>query len=206
MNDPPWLDWAKRIQAIGQTGLYYSKDPYDKERYEQIREIAVEMMAYQTGEDPLRVKELLCGEVGYATPKVDVRGVVFQDDSVLLVQEAMDGKWTLPGGWADVKLSPGENAAKEVREESGYEVRPERLLAIYDRDKHPHPPCPFHIYKLFIECRIIGGEARASLETLDVGFFPVAKLPQLSVSRVTEDEIARLYLLAASPGQPAEFD
>lgn len=206
MSDPPWLDWAKRIQAIGQTGLYYAKDPYDRERYEQIREIAAEMVAYGAEADVQHVRDIFCAETGYATPKVDVRGVVFQEDSVLLVLEALDGKWTLPGGWADVKLSPSENAVKEVFEESGYEVRAERLLAVYDRDKHPHPPGPFHIYKMFVECRIVGGEPRPSNETLDVRFFPVDDLPELSVSRVTEEEIGRLHTLVSNGEMRADLD
>lgn len=205
-GEPKWLRWAKQIQAIAQTGLAYVRDPYDRERYEQLRELSVEMMSDACGEAPEDVRRLFAGETGYATPKVDVRGVVFRDGRILLVRERMDGLWTLPGGWADIGESPAECVVKEVREESGFETRAVELLGVLDRSRHPHPPAPYHIYKLFFLCEIVGGEAKPSLETTEVGFFEHTGLPELSVSRVTPGQIDWLFRRKNTPGAPAEFD
>jgi hypothetical protein len=142
--NPQWLDWMQRLQAIAQTGLAYAQDPYDIERYEAVREIAVEMAAAHTGTELSYVRNLFAGQVGHATPKVDVRAVVFRDDAILLVRERAEGRWTLPGGWADINESPSEAVVREAYEESGYRIRAVKLLALYDRNKHAHPPYPFH--------------------------------------------------------------
>ena len=206
--DPQWLRWAKELQAIAQIGLAYSSENhFDVERYERVREIASEIMAAGGTLDKDVLLELFRREGGYATPKVDVRGVVFRDDRLLLVKEVSDGCWTLPGGWADVNDSPGESAGREIREESGYETRPVKLLAVYDRSKQGHvPPFPFHVYKLFILCEIIGGEAAASAETSEVGFFGEDDLPDLSITRVTPWQIARMFEHSRHPDWPADFD
>jgi ADP-ribose pyrophosphatase YjhB (NUDIX family) len=206
--EPKWLQWAKELQAIAQIGLAYpSGDPFDAERYARIREIAAEILSSNADPGERVFLELFERETGYATPKVDVRGVVFRSEEILLVKEAADGRWTLPGGWADVNESPGECVAREVREESGFEVRPVRLLSVWDRSRHGHVPAfPFHVYKLFFLCDLVGGEARASFETSDVGFFTEDSLPELSVSRVTERQIRRLFEHWQYPGLPADFD
>src|SRR5262245_42148027 len=149
MSEPRWLEWARELQSIAQAGLTYAKDPFDVERYQAVRRLAAEMLAAQTGEDADRIHDLFVGEYGHPTPKVDVRGAVFQDDTILLVKERVDGGWTLPGGWADVNESPAEAVVREVFEESGYQTRAVKLLALYDRRKHEHPPHPWHIYKVF---------------------------------------------------------
>lgn len=201
-----WLRWAKRLQAIAQAGLTYSKDPYDRERFEEIRELSVEMMAAQTGTEAAVVRELFANEKGYATPKVDVRAVVFRDNKLLMVREKADGCWSLPGGWADIGLSPGEIAVKETREEAGYEVRAERLLAVFDKRLHPHPPSPYDTYKLFIRCEICGGSAQVGLETDGVGFFAEDELPELSTERNTESQIRLMFQYLREPDRPCAFD
>lgn len=201
-----WLEWAKEIQAISQTGLAYSKDIYDLERFEQLRELSVRILGEYTAVETARVRDLFANETGYATPKVDVRGVVFQEGKILLVQEKLDGAWALPGGWADVGLSPKEVAVKEIKEESGYEVRPIKLLGIWDKKFHDHPPSAFHVYKIFILCEIIGGEALEGVETLGVGFFHEQELPPLSAERNTEQQIRNLFRLLISPNQDAFCD
>ena len=164
-------------------------------------------MADRTGTNQERIVSLFARESGYATPKVDVRGVVFRDDGILLVKEREDGGWTLPGGWADVNESPREAVEREVVEESGYRVRATKLLAVLDRSKHPHvPPFPFHIYKLFILCDLIGGDAAASMETEEVGFFPENGTPELSISRTTPSQVARLFEHHRQPGLATDFD
>src|ERR1041384_3810297 len=165
MPELSWIGLSQRLQAIAQTGLAYAQDPYDRERYQEILHLSAEML---TGDEPVPTRvaaSLFSLERGYATPKVDVRGVVFRDGKLLLVREREDGCWALPGGWADVGLSPAECVQKEVREESGLIVRATRLLAVWDRNKHPHPPHMFHIYKLVFYCELVGGSPSAEGET-----------------------------------------
>ncbi len=206
-GDSRWLDWATRLQAIAQNGLTFAQDPYDIERYKTVREIVSEMLAAGSGLELPVVRGLISSDSGYATPKVDVRGVVFRAHKLLLVREKSDGAWTPPGGWADVCASPAENVVREVREESGFETRAVRILAVFDRSKHEHlPQFPFHVYKLFIECEIIGGKATLSSETDGVGFFGEAELPELSITRVTLGQILRIFEHHRNPGLPTDFD
>jgi len=149
---------------------------------------------------------LFATESGYATPKVDVRGVVFRDDAILLVQERRDGQWTLPGGWADVNDSPAEATEREIWEESGYRARAVKLLACWDRNKHGHPPYGYHIYKLFFQCELLGGEPTESTETADVGWFREDEIPPLSLPRVTPAQIARFFEHYRHPEWPTDFD
>jgi ADP-ribose pyrophosphatase YjhB (NUDIX family) len=203
-----WLEWIRRLQAIAQSGLTYAKDPYDVERYEQVRKIAAEIASSHTQAPLDRIDDLFSKESGYATPKLDIRAVVLNErEEVLLVREKEDGLWTLPGGWVDVGESPSEAVEREVKEESGYEVRAVRLLALWDRDKHPHPPLPFHVYKIYFQCNLLGGSPlTVSTETAGVGFFATSALPELSLGRVTPRQIERLAECAADRGKLADFD
>lgn len=204
--EPKWLEWAKQLQAIAQTGLTYSKDPFDIERFEAIRKISIEIMNHYTDVEEKKIKDLFAKETGYATPKVDIRAVVVKDHKVLLVREKSDNAWSLPGGWADIGLSPGEVAAKEVKEEAGLDVQATRLLAVFDKKKHPHPPSPYHVYKMFILCEILGGSLTPGLETRDVQFFAENEIPPLSKSRVTESQLELIFKSINSPGHPVYFD
>jgi ADP-ribose pyrophosphatase YjhB (NUDIX family) len=206
--EPKWLVWAREIQATAQTGLAYTKDIYDQQRYERLRELAADIMAEAGGANAEVIKGLFAQQTGYATPKVDVRAAVFQDNKVLLVQERSDaGRWTLPGGWADVNRSPSECVVAEVREEAGLEVRPLKLAAVYDRGRHPHvPPYAFHIYKMFFLCEVLDGVPSPGIETADVAYFAIDELPDLSVSRVLGHQIERMFAHANSPALPTEFD
>lgn len=200
------LQWAQKIQAMAQTGLTYAQDPYDRERYEALREIAAEMLAAPLGAETAELVGLFRREEGYATPKVDVRGVVIQEGQVLLVRERSDGLWTLPGGWADVGDAPSHAVEREIREESGYAAKATKLLALYDRNRHGHPPMAFHVYKAFFRCEITGGAASMSSETDGVEFFAPAALPPLSIERVTQTQIARFFDHARHPNWPTDFD
>ncbi|WP_375515563.1 NUDIX hydrolase [uncultured Nostoc sp.] len=204
--EPKWLEWAQKLQAIAQNGLTYSENPFDIERYKQLRAITTEIMATYSNVEHSYVLDLFSREVGYATPKVDVRGAIFRDDTILLVKERADGCWTLPGGWADVGESPSEVVVKEVYEESGYQARAIKLLAVYDRDKQGHPPFPFYVYKLFFKCELIGGSPSSSIETEEVGFFAEHALPELSIGRVTPAQITRLFQHYRQPDLPTDFD
>ncbi len=206
MMDPDWLRWVKRLQAIAQDGLTYATDDYDIGRYEQLREIAAEILAAHSTADLKEAHALLALEAGPATPKVDVRAAVFDGDAILLIKEPADGSWALPGGWADVGESSAEAAVREVREESGYGVRPVRLLAAYDRDRHPHPPIPYHVYKLVFLCEILDEPTSQAVEADGLGFFGEHELPYLSLSRVTPPQLRRLFEHHRRPDLPADFD
>lgn len=205
--EPNWLRWAKQLAALAQNGLTYSESQYEIERYEQLRQIAAEMMSAGSELDAKTFVELFAREQGYATPKVDVRGAAFRDGKILLVKEKIDDAWTLPGGWADPCQSPSEAVVREVFEESGFEVRVTKLAAVYDRSRHPHmPPMPFHLYKLFFLCEITGGQATESHETSGVDFFAEDQIPPLSISRTLPFQIARMFEHHRSPGLPTDFD
>jgi ADP-ribose pyrophosphatase YjhB (NUDIX family) len=203
------MEWARELRAIGQTGLNYCDNEYERERYERVRRIAADMLARISTLEPGEVVELDAADFAYLTPKVDVRGVVFRGDRVLLVREVADeGRWTVPGGWADVNDTPSEAVVREIAEESGYEARPVSLLAVYDREKQGHvPPYPVHIYKLFFHCEITGGGPETDHETSGVDFFDVDDLPELSVSRVTEQQLRQFHSdLAEAGAGRAHFD
>lgn len=205
-NPREWIALAQRIQAIAQTGLTYATSPYDVERYTELSEIAASMMA---GPEPERValaSRLFAAEQGYATPKVDVRAAVLQGNRILLVREREDGCWTLPGGWAEVGQSAAESVEREVREESGYIVKAVRLLACWDRNKHPHPPIPFHAYKLVFQCESLGGEPQASLDTTEVGFFREDEIPELSLTRMLPEQIRFVFRSLRGAVAAAVFD
>lgn len=202
-----WLGWVREVQAIAQTGLAYAPPGYDHERYTALQALAARMMAALGDGDPAVLERLFAAQTGYATPKVDVRGAVFRDGKLLLVREAADGhRWTLPGGWADVNLTPAENVAREVREESGFEVAVERLAAVVDRSRAGHTPQPFHAYKLFFLCRITGGAAATSAETSEIGFFAEDALPEdLSIDRVLPGQLRRMFAHRRAP-LPTDFE
>ncbi len=205
--DPQWLDWAKRLQAIAQTGVTFTKDHYDVERYEAIRQIAAEILAAGTGAAGIEpIVELLRRDTGYATPKVDVRAAVIHENKILLVKETEDGAWSLPGGWADVGDVPSLAVAREVLEESGYRVVASKLAAALDRNLHGHPFFPFHAYKLFFLCDLVGGQAASSYETVEAGFFSEDELPPLSLTRVVPAQIALMFEHYRNPEKPTTFD
>lgn len=172
-----WLEMAKRLQSVAQAGLEYTENKYDIDRYQQIRSLSLEIMQQFTGMELEKLVGVFASEKGYQTPKVDVRGVVFRGDRILLVKETIDDRWSVPGGWADIGLTPFEVARKEVREESGLIVRPLRLLAVLDKRHHAHPPDLFHIYKIFILCEETGGELAGGMETTETGFFGPDEFP-----------------------------
>jgi ADP-ribose pyrophosphatase YjhB (NUDIX family) len=206
---PNWLIWAREIQALAQTGLAFTRDEHDRERYQRFRTLAAQIMAQHTDLEVRDIEVMFTPQTGYATPKVDVRGAVFRDGRILLVRETADGdRWTLPGGWADVNESPAEAVVKEVREEAGLEVRAFKLGAVLDRSRHAHKPIyPFHIWKLFFLCEITGGEPQNGPETSEVAFFAEHDLPaDLSTSRVLPPQLKRMFEHMRQPDLPTDFD
>jgi ADP-ribose pyrophosphatase YjhB (NUDIX family) len=201
-----WLKWARRIQAISQAGLAFSKDPFDRERYEELQNVSAEIFSEYSSMDIEKMEGLFKGELGYPTPKVDVRGAVFKEGKILMVKEKQEEKWSLPGGFCEVGLSPADNIVKEIKEESGYEAMPKKLLALLDMNAHPHPPQPFHYYKIFIQCELVGGTACGGTETNAVQFFSEEQLPILSTGRNTESQIHMLFEFLHHPNKEAVLD
>jgi ADP-ribose pyrophosphatase YjhB (NUDIX family) len=200
------LAWARKVRAVAQNGLTFSKDPYDLERYRQLSELAESVLHTELDIPQQSAAEFWRGEYGYATPKVEVRGAVFTEDRVLLVRERSDGRWTLPGGWVDVNDSPSHAVEREILEESGYRARAVKLAALLDKNRHPHPPSVHHIYKLLFLCELLGGSATVSQETDAVDFFAVDALPELSRGRILESQIGRLYQHQLQRELPTDFD
>jgi ADP-ribose pyrophosphatase YjhB (NUDIX family) len=203
---PTLIEWIRKVQAIAQNGLAFTQDPFDRERYLQLQELAVSALHTELEVPLASARAFGEDEHGYATPKVDVRGAVFQHERVLLVRERSDGRWTLPGGWVDVNDAPSQAVAREILEESGYQARAVKLAALIDKNRHPHPPGLHHIYKLMFLCELLGGHAAAGIETDAVGFFPLTALPQLSTGRILASQIQRLYQHQLQPALPTDFD
>jgi len=192
-DEPKWLTIAREVRAIAQTGLTFTADGFDNQRYRRLQELAALMLAQGSLEhEP--ILHLLRQEKGYATPKVDVRGAAFVDGRVLMVRELSDGKWTLPGGWADVNQSAGECVVREIAEESGFKARALKLAAVFDYQRSNRPAHHIDsIYKMFFICEIVGGTACASDETSEVAFFPRNELPPLSLGRTTAAQIDLMF-------------
>lgn len=205
MQKEPWLKWAIELQSIAQCGLTYTKDIFDTERFLRLREIAAEMLSYQ-GDIPLeKVTRLFCGETGYQTPKLDTRAAVFKDGKILLVHEKK-GDWSLPGGWVDVTESVGSNAVKEVKEESGMDVRPVKLIAVQDRDKHNSLPCPYPVCKIFILCELLGGAFAPNSETTEIGYFSLNELPPLAEEKNSKSQVEMCFRAQSDPSWETLFD
>jgi ADP-ribose pyrophosphatase YjhB (NUDIX family) len=202
------LAWARKVQAIAQNGLLFSQDPFDRDRYLQLQQLVNAVLSSELELPASKIAEQWSHDDGYATPKVDVRGGIFEQETVLLVRERSDGKWTLPGGWVDVNDAPSSAVEREILEESGYRATAIKLAALFDKNNpaHGHPPGLHHIYKLFFLCERTGGEPTLSIETDGVQFFPVRSLPDLSLGRATQPQIERLYQHFLNKDLPTDFD
>lgn len=187
-----WLQWAVELQSIAQSGLFYGKDQYDLERYEQVRSIACEMISYKTEIPVDKVRDLFCCEIGYQTPKLDTRAAIFKDGRILLVKEN-NGTWSLPGGWVDVDLSVKENMIKEVREEAGLDVSADMVIAVQDREKHNLPVYAYKVCKIFILCSVLGGGFEKNMETVESGYFGLEELPRLAEEKNNREQIEMCF-------------
>jgi ADP-ribose pyrophosphatase YjhB (NUDIX family) len=196
-----WLKIARELQSIAQAGLTYTQNKYDVERYEQIKQLSKNIVDEYSGLAMEKIDQIFELEEGYLTPKVDVRGVIFREDKVLLVKETIDGKWALPGGWADVGYTASEVVEKEVQEEAGLKVKVKRLMAVLDKKCHPHPPDLYYVYKMFFLCDQIGGQLKRGMETSDVGYFGIDELPELSTGRNTKGQIEMVFELKSNTGK-----
>jgi ADP-ribose pyrophosphatase YjhB (NUDIX family) len=203
---PQWLQIAREIQQLAQTGITFSQSEYEKKRYSRLTEIAAEIVESNTQLEKESVKKILMDHPGYATPKIDVRAAVFKDNKLLLVQETTDNCWAMPGGWADVGDIPTEVAIRETKEESGYDVKPIKVIGVFDANRAGRPLEFFHAFKIIFLCELLGGEAKPSSETLDVKFFPLDKLPELSINRTNMKHIEEIKLHLIDPQRRTYFD
>lgn len=203
---PRWLEWAREIQALSQTGLTYSDSDYDTQRYQRLMDIAAEIVQAQTGLQEERLRQNFHAQPGYATPKVDVRGAAVRDGRILLVQERVDERWCMPGGWADVGDLPSEMVIREVWEESGFHVEPRKVIGVFDANRDGTPLDFYHAYKIVFLCEITAGRPRPSSETSAVDFFSFDDLPPLSSARTNRRHLAEVLAHLQDPNRPAAFD
>ncbi|HAY73592.1 MAG TPA: ADP-ribose pyrophosphatase [Ruminococcaceae bacterium] len=204
-DEMKWLEWAIELQSLAQAGLTYSKDAYDIEHFERIREISAEIAAHKSDVPIEKVKDIFCNEKGYQTPKLDTRAAVFKDGKILLVREN-NGKWSLPGGWVDVNVSVGENTVKEVKEESGLDVTAQRIIAVQDRAKHNLPAYAYGICKIFVLCKLIGGHFENNIETTGFSYFSLDELPELAEEKNNADQIKMCFDAYSDEKMPVQFD
>jgi ADP-ribose pyrophosphatase YjhB (NUDIX family) len=204
----PVLDQIKKLKAIADTGLVYATDGYNRDRYEQILEISLELMAQVGDTSVADLKAAFAPVTEYPTVKTDVRGLVLSPDKkqVLMVRESVDGKWTLPGGWADVGDTPREAVIKEIFEETGLHAKPVALLAVFDKRMHTHPPQPFYVYKLVILCEAVSGELKSGFDMTGAAYFDVDNLPELSEDRIVKSQIELVHKKAVEGDFIAYFD
>jgi ADP-ribose pyrophosphatase YjhB (NUDIX family) len=207
MEKPPdWIVWARQLQALAQTGLTYAQNPFDRQRYEKLETLAVEIFTTHTGQAATVVHQWFEVQPGYATPKVDVRGCAFRDGRVLMVRERQDGRWCLPGGWADVGDRPADATCREVREESGFTCEARKVIGVFDANRQGRPLPAFHAFKLIFLCEITGGQPQPDHEILEVGFFGRDALPELSPWRTTPDQLRECFAHLDDPARPTAFD
>lgn len=201
------LELIKRIKSISDIGLIYTQNEYDRERYEELRLISLKLLGIVSDEPFSALNDFFMPNKDYPTPKVDIRGLVLNKaKEILLVKEKLDGKWSLPGGWGDVGFSPSEVIQKEIKEETGLSSKVLKLLAIYDKKCHPHPPQPFYVYKLIFLCEILEGKINTSFDIEEASYFNIKNLPELSEDRILKSQIEQLYHKAIDKDQTVYFD
>ena len=203
---PKWLEWAREIQQLSQTGLAFAKTDYEKLRYRRLIELTAEIVDHHTQLDKASVETVLMKQPGYATPKIDVRAAVIRENNILLVQERADNLWAMPGGWADVGDIPSEVAIRETKEESGFDVKPVKVIGVYDANREGGYLELFHAFKIVFLCDLIGGEPKPSDETIDVKYFSFEELPPLSKNRTNENHIEEILLHLKDSDRQTYFD
>ncbi|MGB3850710.1 MAG: NUDIX hydrolase [Tunicatimonas sp.] len=207
MGETNSLDLIKRVKALADTGLLYADNEYDRERYEELAAISLNLLSATSGQSLPVLRDFFMPVKDYPTPKVDIRGLILNEArEVLLVKESLDGKWSLPGGWAEVGFSPSEVIQKEIKEETGLEATVSRLLAVYDKRCHPHPPQPLYVYKLVFLCEALTESLNPGFDILDARYFAIEHLPELSEERILASQIKQVYQLARQQESSVHFD
>ena len=201
-----WLKWAMEIQSLAQAGLAYTNNAYDIERYERLREISAQMIEEKSNINLDKVKDLFCNETGYQTPKIDTRAVIFKDNRILLTHEN-NGTWSLPGGWCDVLETIKSNTIKEVKEETGLDVKATKIIALQDRNKHNKPVYAYGICKAFVLCDIIGGQFVKNIETTEIGYFSLDEIPEnLAEEKTNREQIEMCFQAINDKNWQVQFD
>ena len=201
-----WLKWAMEIQSLAQSGLAYTDNVYDIERYERLREISAEMLAEKTDLSIEKAKDLFCNETGYQTPKIDTRAAIFKDNKILLTHEN-NGTWSLPGGWCDVLESVGSNTIKEVKEETGLDIEATKVIAIQDRNKHNKPIYAHSVCKIFILCNVIGGKFVPNIETTEIKYFSLDEIPKnLAEEKTNREQVEMCFKAYKNANWQTQFD
>ena len=201
-----WLKWAMEIQSLAQSGLAYTDNVYDIERYERLREISAEIIEEKSNINLEKVKDLFCNETGYQTPKIDTRAVIFKDDKILLTHEN-NGTWSLPGGWCDVLESVRSNTIKEVKEETGLDVEAIKIISVQDRNKHNKPIYAYGVCKIFVLCNIIGGEFIPNIETTEIKYFSLDEIPNnLAEEKTNREQIEMCFKAYKNVNWQTQFD
>ena len=193
LKNDVWKKWAQELQFLAQCSLAYSKDKFDRERSERIREIACEMLSYKYDLPIEKIKMDFASEIGYQTPKVETRAAIIKDNKILLVKEQLDGKWALPGGYQDVNVSIRENVIKEASEEAGAVVQPLKVVAVLDYNRHHHVNFPLGMVKIFVLCEYINHSFNENTETLGAEFYSLDDLPELSLTRTTKKQLEMCF-------------
>lgn len=201
-----WLEIARELQALSQSGLAFSENHFERDRYSRIAEISAEIFSCHADLSTEEYLKIFLSQKGYATPKIDVRAATIDKGKILLVREIADGKWAMPGGWADVGDKPGEVAARETFEESGYRVLPKKLIGVFDANRSGRSMELFHAFKLIFLCELTGGEAKSSNETTEVGFFEFDDLPELSSNRTNKIHLEEIQKHLKDPIRATYFD
>ncbi|WP_195372900.1 MULTISPECIES: NUDIX hydrolase [Parabacteroides] len=204
-QQPKWLEWAKELQFIAQAGLTYSKDAFDIERFERIREISAEILSLQSGLPLEKIKNLFCNEEGFQTPKLDSRAAIFKDNKILLVKEK-NGTWSLPGGWVDVNQTIKTNTVKEVKEEAGLDVETIRIIAVQDRNLHNLPPYAYNVCKVFVLCEVKGGAFQPNIETVESGYFNLDEIPPLAEEKNNREQVEMCFAAYHDKDWVVQFD
>ncbi|WP_103068744.1 NUDIX hydrolase [Aquimarina sediminis] len=201
------LELIKRVKSLSEIGLVYAQDEYDKERYEELHSISLELLGIISNKPLVALNDFFMPNKDYPTPKIDIRGIVLnKENQILLVKEKLDQKWSLPGGWGDIGFSPSEVIIKEIEEETGLQSKVSRLLALYDKKCHPHPPQPFYVYKMVFLCEVIEGRIDTSFDIEEARYFDIDKLPELSEDRILQSQIEQLHTSVIKGDQKVYFD
>lgn len=203
---PFWLEIARELQALSQTGLAFCQNEFDKDRYNKLNSISVRILEHHNNAEIEDCEKIFLNQPGYSTPKIDVRSAVVEDGKILLVKERQDGRWSMPGGWADVGDYPSEVAVRETKEESGYDVEPVKIVAVFDANRSGRPLEFFHAFKVIFLCKLTGGEPKHDHEILDVGFFPLDDLPPLSENRTNIKHLNEIKLHLQDINRATSFD
>ncbi|WP_031426085.1 NUDIX hydrolase [Flavimarina sp. Hel_I_48] len=195
------LNMIKQVKSLAEAGLVYNDNNYDTERYEELRRISLEMMSVISQKEVEVLESFFLPVNDYPTPKVDVRALILNGKrEILMVKEQVDGKWTIPGGWSEIGLTASESIIKEVKEETGFIVKPTRLLAVFDKKCHPHPPEAYYLYKIIFYCEIEDGEVAPNFDIQEVGWYALNELPELSTDRIVESQLKLLIDLEEKGG------